>query len=75
MVKTRQGLVLDNLPRLHLGKIITNQALAGLNHYLKTSSPHIDSLITELVLLTKQLLAVKAIYVIHHIKTYKPVEV
>ena len=26
------GLVLDNLPRLRLGKIIKNQASLGLNH-------------------------------------------
>ena len=41
---TRRGLVLDNLPRFRLGNIIKNQASLGLNHQLKTSSPHIDSL-------------------------------
>ena len=39
-----RGLVLDNLLRLRLGKIIKNQASLGTNHQLKTSSPHIDYL-------------------------------
>ena len=40
-----------NVKNARLGKIIMHQASLGLNHYLKTSSPHVDSLIIIIIII------------------------